>query len=142
MIGQTISDYRITEKLGEGGMGVVYNAEDTKLDRPVALKFLTAHLVSDEDVRKRFECEAKGWTQNTLRPGDRLEPEELFCFLSRSLSIRPRHCPTPEFPRMTPASSAKAPNSVAVDLDVPTAERGRRQPVTIHIRFRSTRDEL
>jgi len=40
-------------------MGVVYKAEDTKLDRPVALKFLAAHLVSDEDVRKRFEREAK-----------------------------------------------------------------------------------
>ena len=59
MIGQTISHYRITDKLGEGGMGGVYKAEDTSLDRPVGLKFLAAHLVSDEDARKRFEREAK-----------------------------------------------------------------------------------
>ena len=59
MIGQTISHYRITDKLGEGGRGVVYRAEDTKLERLVALKFLAAHLVSDDGVRKRFEREAK-----------------------------------------------------------------------------------
>ena len=59
MIGKTISHYKILEKLGEGGMGVVYKAEDTTLDRPVAIKVLPPHLSRDDETTKRFIHEAK-----------------------------------------------------------------------------------
>ena len=59
MLGTTISHYKIVEKLGEGGMGVVYKAEDLKLERFIALKFLAPHLVQDEEGRRRFIREAK-----------------------------------------------------------------------------------
>ena len=59
MVDKQILHYKIIEQLGQGGMGIVYLARDSKLDRDVAIKFLPGQIASNADERKRFEIEAK-----------------------------------------------------------------------------------
>ncbi|MEE9168121.1 MAG: protein kinase [bacterium] len=105
MIGKTISHYEILEKLGAGGMGVVYKAQDTKLDRFVALKFLPPHLSQSEEEKKRFIHEAKAASALdhpnicTIYEIDETEDGQMFiamaCYEGESLKDRIERGPLP-----------------------------------------------
>jgi TolB-like protein/Flp pilus assembly protein TadD/tRNA A-37 threonylcarbamoyl transferase component Bud32 len=118
MIGQTISHYRILEKLGEGGMGVVYKAEDTKLKRTVALKFLPPELTRDKSAKTRFihEAQAASALQHhnicTIHEIDETKDGQLFivmdCYDGETLKDKIAEGPLPVWEAVDIASQVAA----------------------------------
>jgi serine/threonine protein kinase len=84
--GQRLLHYRLIEKIGEGGMGVVWKAEDTTLDRQVAIKLLPAAFTDDPERLARFEREAK--VLASLNPSRKRRPRRARCTSSRWSSSR------------------------------------------------------
>ena len=105
MIGKTISHYKIIEKLGEGGMGEVYLAEDIKLDRKVAIKFLPKHLTKDKENVERFKREARAAASlnhpNIITIHDVIEENDQICIVMEYIegkSLRDVIKESPQFP--------------------------------------------
>ncbi|MFQ6112776.1 MAG: protein kinase, partial [bacterium] len=132
MIGKIISHYRILEKLGEGGMGVVYKAQDTRLKRTVALKFLPAELTRDPEAKERFIREAQAASaldhQNicTVHEIDETEEGQTFivmnCYEGGTLKEKIKNTPlSPPLARGETGGSA-LPTKTAIDIAIKIAE--------------------
>lgn len=136
MIGHTISHYKILEKLGEGGMGVVYKAEDTKLKRTVALKFLPPELTRDKDAKARFinEAQTASALQHhnicTIHEIDETKDGRLFismdCYLGETLRDKIAKGPLPveeaiEFVSQAAAGLSEAHRAGTVHRDIKPA---------------------
>jgi serine/threonine protein kinase len=91
MIDKTISHYKILGKLGEGGMGIVHKAQDTELDRIVALKFLLRHLLCDKEAKNRVVHEAKAASALIIHITTvcKIIEHGMIRFIMKDLGVRP-----------------------------------------------------